>query len=649
MELEHKKKLRLSSSFILLFILLLPLLISCSSDNKTKTTTVSIQSLDLSPNNLTITKVDTELLLRVVAKDLNGDDVNLSGSVVWQTSDVSLATVDAQGKITVHAPGKVKISASFGGLTDSVDVDINETEQSIQGKLFYEDRQYDTNGFTNSFFPTYSNVRFVTVDLLDEDGELLETTTTNSTGWFQFGHVIPELYSIRALSEITIEPAPGFSVKDMDGNIYAITKASVQGETTYDIKISKNSPIAGAFNILDLYASAAQYSREKLQVDVADLSVFWELNNGLGTYYCSGFDSDFCKQDQGVYVLNFTGGQFSDTDEYDDDVLLHEFGHFVMEKYFVDDSPAGCHFITTNDSDLSLAWSEGWGTFFGSTVKSWMKQNSGHNLSSKALVTSYVDTDGLNAFLSYDIAQIAYKDAAAESFYYASSEAAVSKILWSVFELYDIEKIRDVLVNHFLTTSQPTNLPNFWQGLLSSDLYDNGQLSGLAAIFAERQVFYQEDGFEIDDNVNEATLVQVGATDTPDHYLYKDDLSKDLDMFAFDVVANQSYRIETAELRNGIDTYIRMLDENGVVVEINGQSMENDDANPGQYYRFDNDPSCGANRFFNDKTSLASKLEFTSDLSGRYYVEVSHISTNFAKFGATGPYGSYRLTVEQVQ
>lgn len=642
---SYKKQRILSFLFFSIFFLL-----SCSSDEE-KTPTVNVQSLELSPNNLTITQLDTELSLNVIAMDENSDEVTLSNGLIWESSDESLATVDAQGKITAHAPGNLKISVTYGELTDSIDVEIIESDISIQGKIFYQDKKYDNAGFANSFFPTYNYVRYATVDLLGADDEVLETTRTDSNGWFSFGYIIPEEYYIRVLAQVSVEPAPGFSVRDMDGDVYAVRKNAVAGETTYDIKISKDSEVAGAFNLLDVFVSAAEYSREELQLDIADLSVFWEINNDLGTYYCSGFDKDYCKQDQGIYVLSIPSGQFPDTDEYDDDVLLHEFGHFVMDKHFVDDSPAGCHFITTNDSDLSLAWSEGWGTFFGSTVKYWMSQTPGQNLSSTAEVTSYVDMDGLSSFLSYDIKTIddlVIENKVDDSFFYASSESAVSKILWAIFEDYGIEKIRDVLANHFMNTSQPTNLPNFWQGLLTSDLYDEGQLTGLTAIFADRHVFYQEDDFEDDDTVGTANVIQVGAANVPDHYLYKDDLGNDIDMFAFDVDAGNTYRVKTSDLRNGIDTYIRILDKNGNVADIPDQIMENDDANPGVYYRYDSDPSCASNRFFNDKTSLASKVEFTANLSGRYYVEVSHLSTNFDKYGAVGPYGTYRLTVEQV-
>ena len=50
-------------------------------------------------------------------------------------------------------------------------------------------------------------------------------------------------------------------------------------------------------------------------------------------------------------------------DEYDDVVLGHEYGHFVMQKYSVSDSPGGGH--SSNDRVApALAWGEGWATFF---------------------------------------------------------------------------------------------------------------------------------------------------------------------------------------------------------------------------------------------------------------------------------------------
>ena len=110
-------------------------------------------------------------------------------------------------------------------------------------------------------------------------------------GVFQFGHIIPNEYSIRALAEVNEAPAKGFAVKDMLKRIYSVSESSVVDKTSYDMKINIESGVAGAFNILDVLTSAAEYSRDNMQINTENLSAFWEVGNEKGTAYCSDFES----------------------------------------------------------------------------------------------------------------------------------------------------------------------------------------------------------------------------------------------------------------------------------------------------------------------------------------------------------------------
>ncbi|MCF6281836.1 MAG: hypothetical protein L3J28_06420 [Candidatus Polarisedimenticolaceae bacterium] len=338
--------------------------------------------------------------------------------------------------------------------------------------------------------------------------------------------------------------------------------------------------------------------------------------------------------------------QSGDTDHFDDDVLLHEFGHFIETQYLTSDSPGGCHFLTDNDLDLRLAWGEGWGTFFASAVKRFIQETTPEKLSSTTAVTGYLDTDGEKAgLMSYNLLSppFEFMGAKADSFYYASSQFAVSNILWSVLDVYGMTKISDVLLNHFPESVLPVNLPNFWQGLLLSDDWAEDDIATLNAIFSDRKVIYQQDEFENSD------ILHISDAANVDYTLYKDDLSNDVDLFALDVEAEQSYVISTHNLRNGIDTYLRILDQNGEVVVMANKRLENDDADIFAHYRYNN--ACNGSRYFNDANALASRLEFTAVMSNRYYIEISHIPAGdkrgaISPTGATGPYGSYRVNVE---
>jgi hypothetical protein len=60
-------------------------------------------------------------------------------------------------------------------------------------------------------------------------------------------------------------------------------------------------------------------------------------------------------------------GSPDDPDGYDDDIVLHEVGHFVQDALSVEDSPGGSHDGTPTDP--LLAYSEGVATFFSCWVR----------------------------------------------------------------------------------------------------------------------------------------------------------------------------------------------------------------------------------------------------------------------------------------
>jgi hypothetical protein len=59
-------------------------------------------------------------------------------------------------------------------------------------------------------------------------------------------------------------------------------------------------------------------------------------------------------------------GVDADTDEYDDTVLMHEFGHFLERAFSESDSPGGSH--NGSPTDPRLAFGEGYGTYVGCRI-----------------------------------------------------------------------------------------------------------------------------------------------------------------------------------------------------------------------------------------------------------------------------------------
>jgi hypothetical protein len=67
---------------------------------------------------------------------------------------------------------------------------------------------------------------------------------------------------------------------------------------------------------------------------------------------------------EGLYILGGVEGDVcTDTDHYDNSVILHEYGHFLEHAFGQSDSPGGSH-NGNRVIDPRLAWSEGWADFF---------------------------------------------------------------------------------------------------------------------------------------------------------------------------------------------------------------------------------------------------------------------------------------------
>jgi len=111
---------------------------------------------------------------------------------------------------------------------------------------------------------------------------------------------------------------------------------------------------AGAFNIFDVFMRGQDFAWANFGVPPPLVTGQWERGSGTT---CGV--SCFSERSNTIYVL----GIATDTDEFDDPVLGHEFGHYLEAVYSRSDSPGGSH--DGSPTDPRLAWSEGYGTFAG--------------------------------------------------------------------------------------------------------------------------------------------------------------------------------------------------------------------------------------------------------------------------------------------
>lgn len=531
------------------------------------------------------------------------------------------------------------VMTSIMGLTESSESSevsaVPGSTGGIQGTIRYEDREYGARGgglygFTGN--KSWKTVRYASVDLVDNVTKaVLLTTFTDSMGHYSFATSPSTTQVYVGVNASATPPSAGtILVRNhyyVSPPVYSVPSDPfpLSGTASVNISIPISNTADGAFNVLDVLTNGYEFVKvHDGQYPVSGLTAYWYPGSTDGTYYCTGFG---CSPGDGIYVYSETNG---DTDEFDDDVLWHEFGHFMAATYSVDQSLGGRHFLTDNDHDLRFSWSEGWGNFVPGAIKSWLAANDPARLSTPSGQSNslYVDTSGSSGW-SFDFG-LAPSDPA---YFYASGEVAVAKVLLQLRSGFSMQFIWDIFKSFktpLLTT--PANLEFFWDRWIAS--YPTSSAT-VQSVFEERQIIYRLDNYEPDDALASAKTITVGVSHL-NHTLYSD---VDSDYAKFTPSPNTAYSIRTSSLRNGADTFLELY-------STGSPTLSNDNSNNATYVA--TTPfNCNPTTFVcheNGNDILGSLISFTtpSIVTGPYTIRVKSSSL---KPESAGRYGTYNLIV----
>lgn len=257
-------------------------------------------------------------------------------------------------------------------------------DAQVSGRVRYEDFAVTDAGLSAA--GRQRPVRFAQVQVVrDADDAVLAEGHTDSAGRYHLTFTNDEEPGYYVRVKASSDKAwVRQSVEDLSGELYAWESAERYDETEepiredVDFDIDKDDK-AGALNIFENGVVGAAYARTWGGKAVPTLSWRWTegqkpLNKGASFYRSS---------EVRIYVLSMA----TDPDEYDDVVLAHEYGHFVMDKYSKSDSPGGSH-SSKNRVDPQLAWGEGWASFFAMASLG---------------ATKYQDTDSGGMGVSYSL------------------------------------------------------------------------------------------------------------------------------------------------------------------------------------------------------------------------------------------------------
>lgn len=278
--------------------------------------------------------------------------------------------------------------------TDTVNVTVAEAAPSVNvsGKVQYEFVPPNPQCFGLNFAATETRpIRAATVQLIDDaSGAVLVSTVASDAGDYAFNNVTGNTdVRIRVRAELKRSGAPSWDVDvrdnvDTSGSppplasrpLYVVDFATFNtggaditrdevATTGWDlITSSYTGPRAAApFAILDaIYSGMKLVLSADADANFGPLDAFWSVNNTL----TSPSDVDAGELSSSFYIssidsLFLLGDANTDTEEFDDHVSVHEWGHYFEDVFSRSDSTGGPHGIGES-IDARLAFGEGWAT-----------------------------------------------------------------------------------------------------------------------------------------------------------------------------------------------------------------------------------------------------------------------------------------------
>jgi hypothetical protein len=258
------------------------------------------------------------------------------------------------------------LACGGGGTKDG---SVSAASAGVHGTLTY-DRVPTTPNAGLAYAATVQKpIRGAVVRLVDASSlATLAETTSDASGSYALTIPAgaPAQVRVAALAKTV---TPQMEVRDnTDGALWAAVSAPfAPADVQKDLRATSGwtgaqydpkTRIAAPFAILDSMLTAAQGFLAVRQPAFPPLTLNWSPNNvpqaglaSLGQIGTSHWDGDQ------LYIL---GAEDVDTDEFDDHVIVHEWGHYFESKLSRSDSPGGVHAVG-DEKDPRLSWSEGWG------------------------------------------------------------------------------------------------------------------------------------------------------------------------------------------------------------------------------------------------------------------------------------------------
>jgi Family of unknown function (DUF5719) len=248
--------------------------------------------------------------------------------------------------------------------------------QTVSGQAFYQKIDVTDAGLDLTH-PVMVPIRNARVEVFSRSSQsLVAVSETDSRGRFSAPVPFDPNLTVRVISRLR---SSDLRVADNTNRnqLYAIAADFDGRNARFDLLLADTSRLSGAFNILETIQRANDTLTTTADPNLVPPApaIFWSTRNWAGRgniNYAQGLigTTTFNVGNNTAVVLGDRNdhGNDSDSDEFDDAVILHEYAHLLAVKFARDDSPGGNHMLG-DMLDPRVAWSEGWANFFSSVVR----------------------------------------------------------------------------------------------------------------------------------------------------------------------------------------------------------------------------------------------------------------------------------------
>ena len=241
------------------------------------------------------------------------------------------------------------------------------SSRTVSGRAFYEKIEVTDQGLDLAH-PIIVPIRNARLEVFDPvTNNVLYVTNTDRSGSFTVVAPAQSKSRVRVLSRL--RDSTTRVLDNTHGNaLYSAASDLNPGDTGVFILATNSSRVSGAFNILEIMDEAREMVRyADPHLFLPGVTALWSPSNSpTGSGGKEGIGNTFFNAS--ANTISFLGDRSTDSDEFDDSVIAHEFGHFVAAAFSRDSSPGGIH-ILGDALDPRIAWSEGWANFFSGAVR----------------------------------------------------------------------------------------------------------------------------------------------------------------------------------------------------------------------------------------------------------------------------------------